>query len=41
MKVVALLLLGYFWLVMKKEMMELLISIATLATTEVSAGGFG
>ena len=40
-KIVALLLLGYFWLVMKKmkiKIKELLIIIATLATTEVSAG---
>ena len=37
-KIVALLLLGYFWLVMKKMMLELLIIIATLATAEVSAG---
>ena len=36
-KIVAQLLLGYFWLVIKK-MMELLILIATLATTEVSVG---
>ena len=36
-KIVALLLLGYFWLVIKK-IMELLIIIATLATAEVSAG---
>ena len=35
-KIVASLLLGYFWLVMIKK--ELLIIIATLATTEVSAG---
>ena len=39
-KIVALLLLGYFWLVMKMKIKikELLIIIATLATTEVSAG---
>ena len=40
-KIVALLLLGYFWLVIKMKkmkMMELLIIIATLATAEVSAG---
>ena len=35
LKIVALLLLGYFWLVIT---MELLIIIATLATAEVSAG---
>ena len=41
-KIVALLLLGYFWLVMKKiKIKELLIIIATLATTEVSAGALG
>ena len=40
-KVVAQLLVGYFWLVMKKmkiKIKELLILIATLATTEVSVG---
>ena len=41
-KVVAQLLVGYFWLVMKMKMKikikELLILIATLATTEVSVG---
>ena len=38
-KIVALLLLGYFWLVMKMKIKkELLIIIATLATAEVSAG---
>ena len=40
-KVVAQLLVGYFWLVMKMKKMkikELLILIATLATTEVSVG---
>ena len=36
-KIAALLLLGYFWLV-KEEEENLLILIATLATTEVSAG---
>ena len=36
-KVVAQLLVGYFWLVMMK-IKELLILIATLATTEVSVG---
>ena len=36
-KIVALLLLGYFWLVMKIKK-ELLIIIATLATAEISAG---
>ena len=37
-KIVALLLLGFFWLVMMKIKKELLIIIATLATIEVSAG---
>ena len=37
-KVVAQLLVGYFWLVMKIKIKELLILIATLATTEVSVG---
>ena len=37
-KIVALLLLGYFWLVIKKMKMESLIIIATLAAAEVSAG---
>ena len=36
-KIVAFLLLGYFWLVEEKEK-DLLILIATLATTEVSVG---
>ena len=37
-KIEALLLLGYFWLVIKKMKMELSIKIATLAAAEVSAG---
>ena len=37
-KIVALLLLGYFWLVIKMKFEELLIIIATVATAEVSAG---
>jgi hypothetical protein len=40
-KIVALLLLGYFWLVEKKKEEDLLIIKASLATAEVSAGGFG
>ena len=40
LKIVAYLLLGYFWLVQKKEKeKDLLIIKASLATAEVSAGG--